>query len=691
MTQAYADLELALRWVEHDQALEVGLRFTLSDQPLDKWEPASDRLTIDLPTLARKTNDPDGYAAALTEMLFSRPKIKEFYTLSRASAEDRPIHLRINVEARAPSVWHEVRWELLRDCDTSLPIATSDRILFSRYLSSPDFHRIPWRTKQVSRALVVIAGPKDLEKYTPGGRQLAEVEVGNERSYAEEALGDIDTEYLAGPGEATLANMARKLEEQVDILYLVCHGGINSDVPFILLEKADGTADPVDGRQLAEVIASRTERPTLAVLNSCQSASEGGVRITTDERILAGLGPRLAGAGIATVIGMQGNVSMETAQLFAKTFFTELRNDGVVDRAGAVARRALKDQDRPDWWRPVLFSRLRSGRTYFKAEFTKNSDETWATLKTLRRTRLFTPVLGPGMTDAIIGPREGIAHRWVERWQMPIVIQNRADLAKVAQYLRVQQKVPGAVVIRVIEELQDQIAARIIEAEPDDPFYGLDTDLEPHNVIMQAGHRMLDKEDYSYRTVAAMDVPVFITTNWTQLLEQALSAPAAGKKPKTVYFPWKDQADWPEESYDGEPTSDEPMVYHLFGRLEDPYSLVLTEDDYFEWLTAWVSKQALVPKIIGKSLTKRSLLFLGYRLDDWEFRSVFQALKSFSASQHSLAWNTHVGVQFGPSSEMVEPEAAQDYLESYFGQDKVSIYWAETQKFLDEYRRRTAI
>jgi hypothetical protein len=102
-----------------------------------------------------------------------------------------------------------------------------------------------------------------------------------------------------------------------------------------------------------------------------------------------------------------------------------------------------------------------------------------------------------------------------------------------------------------------------------------------------------------------------------------------------------------------------------------------------------VSKQALVPKIIGKSLTHRSLLFLGYRLDDWEFRSVFQALKSFSASQHSLAWNTHVGVQLGPSSEMVEPEAAQDYLESYFGQDKVSIYWSDTQKFLDEYRKRT--
>jgi hypothetical protein len=142
------------------------------------------------------------------------------------------------------------------------------------------------------------------------------------------------------------------------------------------------------------------------------------------------------------------------------------------------------------------------------------------------------------------------------------MIQNRADLAKVAQYLRVQQKVPGAVVISVVEELQDQIAARIAKAEPDDPFRDLDPRLEPQDAIMQAGHRMLEQEGDVYRTVAAMDVPVFITTNWTLLLEQALSAPTAGKKPKTVYFPWNDRTDWPDESFDADPTSDEPLVIY---------------------------------------------------------------------------------------------------------------------------------
>jgi hypothetical protein len=95
--------------------------------------------------------------------------------------------------------------------------------------------------------------------------------------------------------------------------------------------------------------------------------------------------------------------------------------------------------------------------------------------------------------------------------------------------------------------------------------------------------------------------------------------------------------------------------------------------------------------VVAKWLTNRSLLFLGCRLDDWEFRVVFQAIKSFPSSAHQLPRNVHVGVQVNPGRQVVEPEAAQDYLESYFGNDMVSIYWAETRKFLDEYRERTGM
>ena len=41
--------------------------------------------------------------------------------------------------------------------------------------------------------------------------------------------------------------------------------------------------------------------------------------------------------------------------------------------------------------------------------------------------------------------------------------------------------------------------------------------------------------------------------------------------------------------------------------------------------------------------------------------------------------------------QLVEPEAAQRYLESYFGVDNVNIFWGNTRRFLDDFRQRTGL
>src|SRR5207247_4708119 len=114
--------------------------------------------------------------------------------------------------------------------------------------------------------------------------------------------------------------------------------------------------------------------PALVVLCSCQSAGPGdfgdGSRIA--------LGPRLAASGVPAVLAMQGSISMETAERFFPEFFQALAVDGVVDRAVAVARATVRD--RHDWWVPVLFSRLKRGRTWYLPEFTQNSDYSWKAL-----------------------------------------------------------------------------------------------------------------------------------------------------------------------------------------------------------------------------------------------------------------------------------------------------------------------
>jgi hypothetical protein len=383
---------------------------------------------------------------------------------------------------------------------------------------------------------------------------------------------------------------------------------------------------------------------------------------------------------------MQGNVSMTTANTFAPSFFSALAEDGVVDRAMAVARRAVRERD--DWWTPVLFSRLRSGRTYYKPAFTERSDVTWQTLRLQIATGNFTPLLGPGLADGILGSRQDTARSFVERWQMPLARHSQGDLAQVAQYLRVRSA-PGSVRSQLLEHLTDQIRQRIEAAGPGNAFSGLELDVQhPERAIVEVGRRLrATDEGEPFRVMAALPVSVYITTAWTDLLQEALRA--EGRPPTTMVFPWHRLPEVTDSEL--EPTTDNPLVYHLFGRLEDRTSLVLTEEDYFAWFAAWLSRRRDIPDVVKEALVDKSLLFLGFRLDDWDFRVIFHAIKTFGGSSALMPQNLHVGVQLSPENQLIEPEAAQEYLESYFGIDKVSIYWGETRTFLDELRARTRL
>ncbi|MCU0503123.1 MAG: CHAT domain-containing protein, partial [Anaerolineae bacterium] len=175
--------------------------------------------------------------------------------------------------------------------------------------------------------------------------------------------GDIPFTALAGRGQVTLATLLARLRDGCDILYLVAHGMIVDGEPQILLEREDGGRAWTAGRELAARMGELAQPPGLVVLVSCQSAGSGDAEPSThDGGALAGLGPRLAAAGVPAVVAMQGNLTMATAAAFMPTFLRELRRDGQIDRALSVARGAVRA--RADWWMPVLFTRLADGRVF---------------------------------------------------------------------------------------------------------------------------------------------------------------------------------------------------------------------------------------------------------------------------------------------------------------------------------------
>jgi hypothetical protein len=134
---------------------------------------------------------------------------------------------------------------------------------------------------------------------------------------------------------------------------------------------------------------------------------------------------------------------------------------------------------------------------------------------------------------------------------------------------------------------------------------------------------------------------------------------------------------------------DRPLVYHLFGRLDHPETMVLTEDDHFRFLLRFHGKWGRLPHAVRSHISDSALLFLGFDLGEWEFRSIFRALLEIAGSD-VLRENTHVAVQINVDDDTImDPERAQSYLVEYFRQISVKphVFLGSTQEFLAELNR----
>jgi hypothetical protein len=397
----YADLEISLR--RHDaESYSLDFRFVQPDSDADvRLGQGQQILTkINLEELQQVSYDPLAYGKKLSEYLFADPRARSAFDQARTSAQtlDAPIRLRLLIGASAPEL-HCIRWETFMDPQDNSPLTTSENFLFSRYMSSSDCRPVKSRPKGDLQALVLIANPSDLPNHN-----LAPVDVESEFARAKKGLGDIPVVGI--PGEeygqrASLDNLIESLRHPengaFDIVYLVCHGAMVKDEPWLWLENEAGKVARISGNELVTRLNELTQCPRLIVLASCQSAGSSA------GDAFSALGPCLARSGIPAVIAMQGNISMETVAEFMPVFFSELNRDGQIDRAMAVGRGNVRK--RADYWMPALFMRLKSGRIWYVPGFRDEQDEfeKWpALLKTITRQQL-TPILGPGLFEPILG------------------------------------------------------------------------------------------------------------------------------------------------------------------------------------------------------------------------------------------------------------------------------------------------
>jgi hypothetical protein len=210
-----------------------------------------------------------------------------------------------------------------------------------------------------------------------------------------------------------------------------------------------------------------------------------------------------------------------------------------------------------------------------------------------------------------------------------------------------------------------------------------------------------DKKD-PLRFLAKLPLPIYVTTSYFRFIEEALKSEGKnpstqywswiGKNPKLGYFPDPDQPDQAIPSNptdyvrDYNPNPMRPVVYHLFGLEDFVKTLVLSEDDYMNFLMkAAENKKSLdvVPSALQTVLSENRLLLLGYHLPDWDFRALFQFISNFQTRAPGASQS--IAIQLMPNLQNKDFEnKSLEYLKQYFDDYNFEVKWRKTETFILE-------
>jgi hypothetical protein len=185
--------------------------------------------------------------------------------------------------------------------------------------------------------------------------------------------------------------------------------------------------------------------------------------------------------------------------------------------------------------------------------------------------------------------------------------------------------------------------------------------------------------------LAQFDIPIYITTTFHPFMARALESTTNSKKPRIEVCPWyKETNPTPSlldaHNYVDDPQS--PVVYYLHGIDTIPESLVLTEDDYLDFLVRTTVDSNVVPARITEALASSSLLLIGYELQDWDFRVLFRGLVR---SWHQAKRPRSICIQLDPQkNDMENSRKIQEYLKTYFSEYKFDIYWGDSNMFAQD-------
>jgi hypothetical protein len=275
-----------------------------------------------------------------------------------------------------------------------------------------------------------------------------------------------------------------------------------------------------------------------------------------------------------------------------------------------------------------------------------------------------TPFLGAGISRPPMPSACELAKRLARRYDDYRFLDQ--DLMEVAQY--------GAT---TVDNASPKLGVQDIFSEIPDPDFD---DLEqPHHIL------------------ASLPLPIYLTTNYDTYMEKALEEQDRPARSELCRWNKVLQGRGGTDPFSEEaPTAERPIVYHLHGRIDNLDSMVLTEDDYLDFMVNARRFEGpdmsvrVIPPRIDEQLANTSIMFLGYGLKDWNLRVLLRALVgSAERSTQKLS----VSVQLEPDDKVVQavgPERAISYLEKYFDGLRIRVYWGTLENFLHMLKERWA-
>jgi len=334
---------------------------------------------------------------------------------------------------------------------------------------------------------------------------------------------------------------------------------------------------------------------------------------------------KLVDAGVPAVVAMQDLVPVKTAQAFAGNFYGQLLQHGQVDLAANEARSSLLTARLPGAAIPVLFMRLPNGQLFGQSGqiLGDRPASFWSTLLSNIAKGKCTPLMGSGVTAGLLPTPADLAQQLAAEHNYPF--PDKGNLLRVAQFVGTEDReLPRQEIIRkLVIGFKRSIG---LKAGPAGSEISLCETIEAAK--WPNGSQELFESEI-HQQLADLKLPLYVTTNFDNFM--ALALRAKGRVPRREKVNWQgkvsSEASRPHYDLKLPPSREEPVVLHLFGTDDDPLSMVLTEDDYLDYLVRIArDHEFLLPTSVQKALASTTLLFLGYRLEDLDLKVILRGL-----------------------------------------------------------------